>query len=70
MGRRRITERELRRFRAYIKLAAPEPDILRLIGEESRRNGTNKLTLRQINRIICETRARMKAEANRSPSAK
>jgi hypothetical protein len=70
MSRRRATERELRRVQAYVKLAAPEPDVLRLIGEESRRNGTDKLTSHQINRIICETRARMKAEANRSSSAK
>ena len=68
-NRRQMTQAELRRFRTLVKLAAPEPEILRLVGEESRRNGTDKLTLRQINRIICETRACMKAKANRSPSA-
>ncbi len=39
-------------IRDYIKLAAPEPEVLRLIGEESRRKGTDKLTSRQIDRII------------------
>jgi hypothetical protein len=28
-------------IRDYIKLAAPEPKVLRIIGEESERNGTN-----------------------------
>ncbi len=70
MNRRRVTETELRSIRAYVKLTAPEPEVLRLVGEESYRNGTDKLTLRQINRIISETRARMKAKANRSSSAK
>jgi len=39
-------------IRDYVRLAAPEPDVLRVIGEESRRKGTNKLTSRQIDRII------------------
>jgi len=45
-------------IRDYIRLAAPEPEVLRLIGEESKRKGTNALTERQINRIIKATRAR------------
>jgi hypothetical protein len=69
-NRQQITEGELRRFRAFVRLTAPEPGVLRLIGEESRRNGTEKLTSRQINRIICETRARMKATAKHGLSAK
>jgi prevent-host-death family protein len=44
-------------LRDYVKLAVPEPDVLRLIGEESKRKGTDKLTSRQIDRIIQETRA-------------
>lgn len=44
-------------IRDYVKLAAPEPDVLRVIGEDSRRNGTDKLTSRQIDRIIKATRA-------------
>ena len=39
-------------IREYVKLAAPEPEVLRLIGEESLRKGTNTLTPRQIERII------------------
>lgn len=42
----------------YIKLAAPEPEVLRLIGEESKRKGTDKLTSKQIDEIIRKTRAR------------
>jgi prevent-host-death family protein len=44
----------------YIRLAAPEPEILRIVGEESKANGTDKLTNRQINDIIKEARAARK----------
>jgi len=44
----------------YVKLAAPEPEVLRIIGEISMRNGTDKLTSRQIDQIIKETRAERK----------
>lgn len=44
-------------IRDYVKLAAPEPDVLRAIGEESQRQGTDKLTSRQIDQIINATRA-------------
>ena len=43
-------------LRDYVRLAAPEPEILRLIGEESLRKGTDKLTARQIDRAIAEAR--------------
>src|SRR5678815_199099 len=36
----------------YVKLAAPEPQVLRLLGESSKRKGTDKLTSRQIDRAI------------------
>jgi PHD/YefM family antitoxin component YafN of YafNO toxin-antitoxin module len=42
----------------YIRLAAPEPEVLRIIGEESKRKGTDKLTAKQIDEIIRKTRAR------------
>ncbi len=29
----------------YVKLAAPEPEVLRVLGEESKRNGTHKYEL-------------------------
>src|SRR5271165_7118551 len=44
-------------IRDYVKLAAPEPEVLKAIGDESRRNGTDKLTSRQIDKIIKDTRA-------------
>jgi prevent-host-death family protein len=47
-------------IRDYVKLAAPEPEVLRAIGEESKRKGTKKLTPRQIDRLIKEYRAEKK----------
>jgi hypothetical protein len=44
-------------IRDYVRLAAPEPEVLRLIGEESRRKGTDKISSRQIDQIIKLTRA-------------
>jgi prevent-host-death family protein len=41
----------------YVKLAAPEPEVLRIIGEESKRNGTHKMTQRQIDQEIKAYRA-------------
>jgi PHD/YefM family antitoxin component YafN of YafNO toxin-antitoxin module len=45
-------------IRDYVKLAAPEPEVLRIIGEESERNGTSALTSRQIDKIIKAARAK------------
>jgi len=36
----------------YMKLLPPVPEALRKIGEEAVRNGTDRLTSRQIDRII------------------
>jgi prevent-host-death family protein len=44
-------------IRDYVKLAAPEPEVLRVIGEESERNGTSTLTSRQIDQIIKTSRS-------------
>jgi len=44
-------------IRDYVRLAAPEPEVLRLIGEESRRKGTNTLSSRQIDQVIKTARA-------------
>ena len=49
-------------IRDYVKLAAPEPEILRIIGEQSERNGTNTVTSRQIDQIIKATRAQKKKQ--------
>ena len=43
-------------IRDYVRLAAPEPEILRVIGEESKRTGTSKLPVREIDRIIKQAR--------------
>src|SRR5689334_10156522 len=44
-------------IRDYVRLAAPEPEVLRVIGEESQRKGTDKLTSRQIDQAIKAARA-------------
>lgn len=36
----------------YIRLAAPEPEVLKSLGEASIRRGTDKVTMRQIDRVI------------------
>ena len=45
----------------YIRLAAPEPDILKSIGEASVRRGTDKLTKRQIDRAIKAARTKRRS---------
>ena len=47
-------------IRDYVKLAAPEPEVLRILGEDSERNGTNGLTSRQIDRLIQASRTQKK----------
>src|ERR1700687_815585 len=48
-------------IRDYVRLAAPEPEVLRAIGEESTRKGTASLSSGQIDRIIKAARAQKKA---------
>jgi hypothetical protein len=56
-------------IRDYVKLAAPEPDVLRTIGEESARNKTNTIASRQIDEVIKATRVqRRSASASDDPS--
>jgi prevent-host-death family protein len=45
-------------IRDYVKLAAPEPEVLRLLGEESLRNLTSALNSREIDKIIRKARSR------------
>jgi hypothetical protein len=47
-------------IRDYVKLAAPEPEVLSIIGEESERNGTNTLSSRLIDQVIRATMAQKK----------
>jgi prevent-host-death family protein len=49
----------------YVKLAAPEPAVLRIIGEESRRNGTHRMSTRQIEQIIKSARKQRKEKRKR-----
>ena len=44
-------------IRDYVRLAAPEPEVLRIVGEESKGNGTDKLTSREIDQEIKAARA-------------
>src|SRR5712691_8094974 len=48
-------------IRDYVRLAAPEPEVLRAIGGESKRKGTASLSSRQIDRIIKAARRAKKA---------
>ena len=45
-------------IRDYVRLAAPEPEVLRIIGEESEAQGTDKLSGQQIDKIIRKTRTK------------
>ena len=47
-------------IRDYVKLAAPEPEILKLIGEEAVQKGTNRLTSKRIDQVIKATRTAKK----------
>jgi prevent-host-death family protein len=44
-------------IRDYVRLAAPEPEVLRVIGQESQRKGTDKLSSRRIDQVIKAARA-------------
>jgi len=45
-------------IRDYVRLAAPEPEVLRILGEESMAKGTDRLSSQQIDRIIRAARAK------------
>jgi prevent-host-death family protein len=47
-------------IRDYVKLAVPEPEVLRAIGEEAVRNRTSKLTSREIDTVIRRARSSKK----------
>lgn len=44
-------------IRDYVRLAAPEPEVLRVIGEESQANKTSTVSSREIDRIIRAARS-------------
>ncbi len=39
-------------FRDYLRLAVLEPEVLRIIGKESKQKGTDKFNSRQVDRAI------------------
>jgi len=39
-------------IRDYVRLAVPEPEVLRIIGQESKKKGTHRLSAKQIDRIV------------------
>lgn len=45
-------------IRDYVRLAAPEPEVLKAIGEQSRAKGTDTLSSRHIDQIIKAARAK------------
>src|ERR1700689_5147693 len=47
-------------IRDYVKLAAPEPEVLKIIGVEAKRDKTDALTSRQIDQIIKAARSAKK----------
>jgi prevent-host-death family protein len=56
--KRGIPRAVLLSIRDYVKLAAPEPEVLRILGEESLRNRTSALNSREIDKIIRKARSR------------
>ncbi len=44
----------------YVRLAAPEPEVLRVIGEDAKQRGASALSSRQIDKIIQATREKKK----------
>jgi prevent-host-death family protein len=47
----------LMNLRDYVKLAAPEPEVLKIIGQEAKQNRTSQMTSRQIDQVIKASRA-------------
>jgi len=54
--KRGVPKAVLLSIRDYVKLAAPEPEILTFLGEHSKRVGTDRLSSRQIDQIIKSAR--------------
>jgi prevent-host-death family protein len=47
-------------IRDYVKLAAPEPEVLKIIGDEAKRNKTATMTSRKIDQVIKAARSEKK----------
>jgi len=53
-------------IRDYVRLAAPEPEVLKAVGQESKENRTDTLSSREIDQLIRNTRAIHKARARKT----
>ena len=67
--KREKTKRRLAAVLGDIRSAGLEPDMLRIIGEESKQNGTDALTSREIDRLVKSTRTRRKRVTGNLASA-
>jgi prevent-host-death family protein len=47
-------------IRDYVKLAAPEPEVLKIIGDEARQSGRSAILSRQIDQVIKAARTEKK----------
>lgn len=45
-------------IRGYVRLAAPEPEVLKIIGEESKAKGADRLSPQEIDRVIRAVRVK------------
>jgi len=50
----------LMNIRDYVKLAAPEPEVLKIIGDQAAQNRTNALSSRKIDQVIKAARPEKK----------
>jgi prevent-host-death family protein len=55
-------------IRDDVRLATPEPEVLKVIGEGSQRKGTDKLASRQIDRVIKPAREPARVAAHVAPA--
>lgn len=65
MNQKRGASKKLVSIRNYVHMAAPEPEVLRILGEESKRRGTDRLTGRQIDRAIQAARQTKRARTSK-----
>jgi prevent-host-death family protein len=52
-------------IRDYVRLAAPEPEVLRILGEESEAQGTDRLSGQEIEKIIRRARPKQPTRPKR-----
>lgn len=54
--KRGVPKAVLMSLRDYVRLAAPEPEVLRLIGAEAQRKGKHRLSAKQIDEVVAKAR--------------